>query len=91
MRFSIETLEDNFKNIRAFREDSLMVKYSIYEGGSYKGDICYFKNNPQEIRVFVDNFPGKKKFFSTNIPFESIEEFASKMKFIGLDLEQVAA
>jgi hypothetical protein len=85
-RFDITTLPELFSNIKANESDAILVRFSVYGVGGYKGDISYFKETPSDIRIYIDNYPGQKKFYATNIPFESKAEFVSKIKYLGLDL-----
>lgn len=84
MPFDASVIETNFRNVE--RIDG--SKYSIFrvkdEYGNDAGMISYLGEN--EWRVFVDNFPAEKKYFSWNLPVETLEQFIADMARTGLVL-----
>lgn len=86
-KFNIENLDQYFDNcIKNANHHELNGAFLVTSNKGDIGKIYYFKNKPNEIRIFIDNFPGTKKEFSTSIPFETVKEFADKMLFLGLEL-----
>lgn len=83
--FIISELHTVFTNCERI-EDHLAVKFIVKDPktGSQTGDIIFYKKDEREIRVFIDNFPGQKKFYQTNMPFKDYKEFFNKMSQIGL-------
>lgn len=84
-KFDITKLLDHFDNIR-YSEDDILGTYTVTGVKGDLGQIIYFKNQPNEIRIFVDNFPAQKQEYSTNFPFLNLNEFADTMARFGLEL-----
>jgi len=84
--FDITTLDQQYDNVRIAESHDNTVRYIVSADKGDVGEIFYFKKQPGEIRLFIDNFPGTKKEYSTSIPFESVKEFEDKLLFLGLVL-----
>ncbi len=53
-----------------------------------KGDIAEINYLGEgEWRLYIDNFPMRKLYYSTNFPIKTAKQFAKEMKRIGLNLE----
>ena len=54
------------------------------EKGDY-AEVMLFAEN-REWRFMLDNFPFQRKFFASNIPINTIEEFESDLNRMGIPL-----
>lgn len=72
-----------FKNITS----GSTVIGSCYVLRESKGDIAQIVFYNGKWTIYIDNFPGPKKFFETNFPIKTVIEFQKKMKRIGLNLQ----
>ena len=80
----VKELENNFRSVEKV-DDGRVDAFRVMDGqGSDLGMITHLGKN--EWRIFVDNFPGQKLYFSTNLPFESIEHFIGDISRTGLFL-----
>lgn len=76
-------LVECFKNVREVQDK--WPRFILHQEGADRGEfICL---DGREWHVTVDNFPSPKRYYATNFPIRSAEEFAHEMKRIGLDLE----
>lgn len=83
MEFTHEKLLDYFDGIRQTKSNSTFdFNYVVSEAKGDIAKIMYLGKN--EWRVFIDNFPGQKKYYQTNFPITTLERFVSEMKSIGL-------
>lgn len=90
LKFQPNALVTLFENIRAGVSQTLGISYVV---SSEKGDtaqiICVkHEGSFTEWRFFIDNYPGPKKYYQTNLPYPDIETFESDMKRIGLELKR---
>ncbi len=84
--FYHEMLPELFEGIEQKKSSaSFDFNYTLSEAKGEVSQISYLGKN--EWRIFIDNFPMQKKFFSTNFPIVTVERFMSEMKYIGLDLK----
>lgn len=89
MSFNPKDLAKHFDNLELCKTELHMPRERIgyivkSKTGGDAGTIAYLGQG--EWRVFVDNFPSQKKYFSTNLPIKSVQEFADDMARTGLDL-----
>ncbi len=66
-------------NVSQVITDSLATRHIIKLEGNNTLEVIIFKGEGREIRFIHDNFPGQRRFFSTNIPYTSIEDFESDL------------
>lgn len=85
-KFNIEQLKEVFTNVRTAESHDNTTRYIISADKGDISEIFFFNKHSHEIRIFIDNFPGQKKEFSTNIPFETFKEFQDKLLSLGLEL-----
>jgi len=86
MEFKYEKLPEIFEGIR--KSTSLIgTKYIVSEARGDVAEINYLGNG--EWRIFIDNFPNQKKFYTYNFPIDSTEQFIQDMKRIGLNLKLI--
>ncbi len=87
-RFDYKKLTTYYENVRLMNNQPSLPESIGYMVTSSRGDeaeIIFLSNN--DVRVHVDNFPGKKKSFSsTNLPFHDADDFARIMGRIGVQL-----
>ncbi len=79
-------LHELFLNIREGNNHG--VEKAHYILSADKGDIAeilYFAKN--EWKIIIDNFPRQRKFYSTNMPIITIEDFISEMARIDLKIK----
>lgn len=84
MKFDPDNIHLVFENIREGVKPNLGKSFIL---SAEKGDIAeihYLEKG--EWRIFVDNFPGQKKFYSTNFPMKSNRQFMSDLKRVGVVL-----
>ena len=85
----MKKLEEILKNYGvnpALTDDSLLTRYILKLSGNDNLEILVFKSDNNEIRFIHDNFPGQRRFFSTNIPYTSIEDFESDLKRMKIEV-----
>lgn len=81
-----DKLENSYTNLVRV-EDNEFIRYVVSNNqGSDVGQICYMDNH--EWRFEVDNYPHPKKWFTTNVPVYTIEQFQSIIDRIDLRLEK---
>ncbi len=84
--FSHEMLPELFEGIEQKKSSaSFDFNYTLSEAKGEVAKISYLGKN--EWRIFIDNFPSQKKFYSTNFPIVTVERFMAEMKHIGLNLK----
>lgn len=76
----------HFKNVELVEKSNFTVFRVFNEHGSDTGIISFHGGN--EWRVYVDNFPAQKKYFSWNLPIKTLEDFISDITRTGLHLER---
>jgi len=79
-----ERLDSFFENLERVEDGRFAVYRVSDEHGHDAGLITCMSGS--EIRVYVDNFPGQKKYFSSNYPVPTIEQFEADIKRTGLKL-----
>lgn len=81
-------LNDILKNyaVRRVDDDPSLKKYMISDGHSEYLEIYIYVNYDREVRFVHDNFPGQRKFFTTNIPYTSIEDFETDLRRMGIKI-----
>ena len=87
--FNPKEISFYFKNVRKIENTNVSEeKTSVFrvfdDCGNDTGMISYLGKN--EWRVFVDNFPGEKKYFQWNLPIKSLEEFIRDIGRTGLNI-----
>jgi hypothetical protein len=82
-------IENIFSNVERVEDDRFQVFRVRDENGSDAGMMTYMGKN--EWRVFVDNFPCQKKYFSTNLPINTVQQFIDDISRTGLGLELIEA
>ena len=81
-----ELIED-FEHVR--EGNASMGKCYVFsdpDTGSDFFEVYVYGEKMNEYRFVIDNFPAQRKFYTTNLPYESIDDFLSDMKRIGIDL-----
>lgn len=83
--FDSSRLDEIFCNVRKGKIYSAQKEHYILKDNS--GDIVEFILLDQnEWRIIVDNYPGKRKLYSTNFPIETVEDFINEMLRVGIKL-----
>lgn len=83
-RFDPSKLHETFSNVQLVPDDRFTVYRVLDQYGSEAAMLSHLGGN--EWRAFVDNFPGRKKFFSWNLPALTLDEFEADVKRTGLRL-----
>ncbi len=84
--FSHEMLPELFERIEQKKSSaSFDFNYTLLEAKGEVAQISYLGKN--EWRIFIDNYPSTKKYYSTNFPIVTVERFMAEMKHIGLNLK----
>ncbi|MEX1120890.1 MAG: hypothetical protein WED82_02065 [Balneolales bacterium] len=52
--------------------------------GNQVDEIYLFQNN--EFRFCIDNYPCQRKFYVTNMPYKTYEDFSADLERIGIEL-----
>ncbi len=82
--FDPKHLEQLYSNL-AVVEDKQFSNYAVLDQiGNQVGQIVYMGDH--EWRYLLDNFPAEKKFYSSNLPVKTQEQFESDIQRIGLKL-----
>jgi len=80
----IESVDQHFTNVTR-DPAALWVTYEVNDKhGNTTGTITF--PEADEMRIFVDNFPGAKKYFSSNLPMRSLEQLQADIDRTGLTL-----
>ncbi|OBX17738.1 MULTISPECIES: hypothetical protein [Bizionia] len=76
MEFKHENLTEVFKGVRLARNSDLKHPHYIFsdEIGSDYMDV-HIIDNHKEFRFVIDNFPMRRRFYETNIPFRTLQDF----------------
>lgn len=83
--FDHTKIADVFENLRLSTESDPRVRtYLVRNGCNWVDQITFL--SPSEMRIFVDNFPGKKLWFSSNLPMVTMEDFRRDVERAGLTL-----
>ena len=85
--FDRSKLDEYFKDM--VRVESRVSYFVLNDAktGSTLATISYsFHDNQTTWDICIDNFPRQKKYYKSNFPIKSIEEFKHEMNRIGLDL-----
>jgi hypothetical protein len=77
--FSNTEKEDNRDAFTEFR-------YSFNSKRGYEGDIQWLKGNKRDFRIYIDNYPGQKKYFAFNAPIYTINDFLTICSTTGVEL-----
>jgi len=89
LKFEPNALVTLFENIRTGVSQTLGISYVVFSEKGDSAQIACFEHegSPTEWRFFIDNFPGQKKYYQTNLPYPDVETFISDMKRIGIELK----
>jgi hypothetical protein len=77
-------IDQLFSNVERLNDDRCQAFRVCNEYGSDAGTLSYLGKN--EWRIYVDNFPGEKKYFSTNLPMNTVRDFLNDISRTGLKL-----
>ena len=84
-RFSLSDLSESFENIHRQKDTALGKSFVVLD----KNGISYlelFELGENQIRFVHDNFPMSRRFFNTNIPYTSLEDFESDLRRMNLPI-----
>jgi hypothetical protein len=84
MNFDGKKLAEIYSNVQPIEDDRFASYRVVNEYGSDAGNIAVLGGS--EVRIFVDNFPGQKKYYSCNYPVKTIEQFEMDVARTGLKL-----
>ena len=82
--FDRKTLADSYSNVQRVEDGAFDVYRVFDERGNEAGMITCMRGN--EVRVYVDNFPSQKKYFTCNYPVPSSAQFEADIARTGLVL-----
>lgn len=82
----MEEILNQFEGVQVFNNDSLSTKYILKLSNNDNLEVYVFKSDKNEVRFIHDNFPGQRRFFNTNIPYTSIEDFEMDLKRMKIEL-----
>ena len=91
MKFTHKNIIENFENVEVFEKsnsiDGIKYVFSDKRGTNYlELYVLNCEGNENELRIIHDNFPMKRRGFSTNIPFRNIEDFESMFDRMRIEL-----
>lgn len=91
MSFNHKNIIENFHNVTVLDNsngiDGIKYIFSNKYGIEYlELYVLNFEGNENELRIIHDNFPMKRRGFSTNIPFRNIEDFEAMFKRMKIEL-----
>jgi hypothetical protein len=81
MEFKHENLIEYYEDVRTMTRSVIGTGYifsSREKGGDFMELIVI--DNMNEYRFVIDNYPGQRKIYSTNIPYRSFEEFENDLE-----------
>jgi hypothetical protein len=84
MTYDRENLDAVFANVERIDDGRFAVYKVLDKYGSDAGMITCMSGN--EIRIYVDNFPAQKKYYSSNYPIETVDQFEIDIARTGLNL-----
>lgn len=87
--FEADKLNLVFTNLRKLNRDFLGGHGYIMvdeHTGNEIAELCVLGEDEREWRFCVDNYPGQRKFYSTNLPYETFEDFMIDLKRINIEL-----
>lgn len=80
-------------------EQLLNIYEGVRKGSAIQGECYVFSNakgdfmevyvidaRSREWRFVIDNYPRQRKFFMTNLPYRSIEDFEHDLKRMGIEI-----
>ncbi|GAB0154637.1 hypothetical protein [Marinobacterium sp. BA1] len=86
-----KALDKHFSNVKPIENDGChtysdkIKAFMVYgDYGQEIGMISYLGEG--EWRIYVDNFPGQKQYFSTNLPIRSVQELVAEVARTGMVL-----
>lgn len=82
--FNPKHLEHHYSNLEVIADNEFSSYAVLDQVGNHVGQIVYMGEH--EWRYLVDNFPADKKFYSSNLPVQTKEQFESDIQRIGLKL-----
>lgn len=82
--FDHTKIAEVFQNIRLQRTDGRVLHYLVQTGCNWVDEISFL--SPTEMRIQVDNFPGQKLWFASNLPLGTMEDFRRDVERAGLNL-----
>ena len=83
-RLDIKTILDQYEN-SGVQEDGIYTKYNF---SNKKGDyleIIVFDDGKQ-LRFIDDNYPLPRRFFNTDLPYSSLEDFENDLKRMKIEI-----
>lgn len=83
MEFSHDMLPNLYEGVRIGNA----MTGAGYVFSNAKGDFMelFVIDGRNEYRFVIDNFPRQRKFYSTNIPYRSIEDFEYDLERMGIE------
>lgn len=84
MNFTHEQLPDLYEGVR---KGNAMTGV-CYIFANAKGDFMelFVIDSGTEYRFVIDNYPRQRKFFSTNLPYRSVEDFEHDLIRTGVEI-----
>ena len=77
---------ERYGNIRKQKQPEMGTQVTYWvrnKIGNDAGSVSFGKTG---MFVYLDNFPGQKKFFRSEIPIKTLEELENDLKRCGLEL-----
>ncbi len=83
MEFNHEQLPDLYEGVRIGNG----IIGSCYIFSNQKGDFMelFILHNQTQWKFIIDNFPRQRKYYSTNIPYRTVEDFEHDLVRMGIE------
>jgi hypothetical protein len=83
--FDYKKLHEFFSNVHLHSSRDKRVDYLLRNEDGHMVDEIVFLT-PFAMRILVDNYPGQKLYFSSDLPITSMEQFQSDVERTGIKL-----
>lgn len=87
-KINFDKLPEKFRGLSWGNTPATSEIVYINQGGKFLGTIR-FSREFQTWDFYLDNFPGDKKFFRTNLPYYSWEQFRLDCERMGINLTYI--
>jgi len=83
-RFSLSEIMECYENVTPQKETEHGKSFAVSNEKGHYMEVFDLGHN--EIRFIKDNFPMPRRFFNTNIPYTSLEDFESDLRRMNLPI-----
>lgn len=86
MEFNHEQLPDLFEGVRI--GNAMQGVCYVFSSPKYNGDfmeVYVINARTQQWRFVIDNYPRQRKFFATDLPYRTVEDFEHDLVRMGIE------